>query len=105
MGVLVVSPLEAALEVGTAEVVDLANVLASRKRNRGVVTPRTGVLDAQALADQARARKPTVPLELKRDPECFANGPASDAVAQSYLHLWPARTIPSDRCDQISARG
>jgi hypothetical protein len=92
----VVSPLEAALEVGAAEVVDLANVLASRKRNRGVITPRTDVLDAQAIADHARARKHTVPLELKRDPERFANGPTSDAVAQSRLHHWYAHTIPSD---------
>ena len=90
-----VLPLETALEVGAAEVVDLADDLASRKRNRGVVTPRTGVLDAQDIADHARARKHTVPLELKRDPERFANGPTSDAVAQSYLQLWPARTIPS----------
>lgn len=84
------------MEVGAAEVVDLADVLAGRKRNRGVVTPNTGVLDAQDLADHARARNHTVPLELKRDPERFANGPTSDAVAQSCLRLWSARTITSD---------
>lgn len=86
------------MEVGAAEVADLANVLASRKRNQGVVTPHTGVLDAQAIADHARARKHTVPLELKRDPKRFANGPTSDAVAQGCLHLWSAHTIQSGRC-------
>lgn len=86
------------MEVGAAEVVDLTNDLASRKRNRDVVTPNTGGLAVQAIADHARARKHTVPLELKRDPKSFANGPTSDVVAQSYLHPWPARTITSGRC-------
>lgn len=86
------------MEVGATDVVDLADDLAGRKRNRGVVTPNTGVLDAQDIADHARARNHTVPLELIREPKRFANGPTSDAVAQSYLHLWPARTITSGRC-------
>jgi hypothetical protein len=92
----VVSPLEAALKVSAADVVDLADDLAGRKRNRDVVTPHTGGLVVQAITDHARERKHTVPLELKRDPERFANGPTSDAVAQSRLHHWYAHTIPSD---------